>query len=248
MPDRGTIERRLRRKLRAVLREFQDEAEIAVTGGAAFPYQELRRKLKQVLGPQIEIVTTNQVMEIASEVGVAFDPALINTQAARWARQYTDDLVNGLMETTQNVIGDAVAQYIETPEMDLRDLAKQLEPAFGNVRAERIAVTEVTRAYERATMQYQQQLREEGLTMQRVWHTAADDLVCPICAPLDLKPETDWPIAHSDGPPAHVNCRCSTGLSARPTGYWRERHRERQDMLAEQVGAEFAGAEAGGNV
>jgi hypothetical protein len=181
-------------------------------------------------------------------VGVAFDPAFINSRAARWARRYTDDLVNGLMETTQNVIGDAVAQYIETPEMDLRDLAKQLEPAFGNVRAERIAVTETTRAYERATMQYQDLLRGEGLEMMRVWHTAADDIVCPICAPLDLKPESDWPESQSDGPPAHVNCRCFTGLSAMPVSHWRERHRERQRILAEQVGAEFAGAGAGGNL
>jgi hypothetical protein len=77
-----------------------------------------------------------------------------------------------------------------------------------------IAVTEVTRAYSEATNETQQMINETGLAMLRVWHTARDDRVCPICGPLDGLPESEWRSQFPNGPPAHPRCRCSAGLSA----------------------------------
>lgn len=249
MPSRTTIERRIKRMLRGVFEEFEDSAVEAAMGIGSFDYERFRQELRRALMTVMGKVTVDRVLRIAAEVGVAFDPANISTRASAWARQYTNDLVNQLMGTTQNVIGDAVAQYIETPDMTIRDLKDFLEPAFGEPRAERIAVTETTRAYSRATMQYRNQLEEEqGFVMAGVWQTAADDRVCPICAPLDGMPDVDWPesIKEAGGPPAHVNCRCSVALSALPISDLRAEHRGRQEYLREAGDFTWPGAEPGG--
>ena len=141
-----------------------------------------------------------------------FDPAVINVDAARWARQYSYDLVSKLTDTTRRVVGNAVSSFIETPEMTIGDLRRQLEPAFGPVRSEMIAITEVTRAYSAATNQTQQRLNQTGLPMQRVWLTRNDEKTCILCGPLDGKPESVWAAEFPDGPPRHPNCRCSLGL------------------------------------
>ena len=88
-----------------------------------------------------------------------------------------------------------------------------LEPAFGKARASMIATTETTRAYSRATTQYQNLLEVDGIKTVAVWKTAADDKTCPICRPLNGEPEGVWEDDFPDGPPAHVNCRCWTNLS-----------------------------------
>jgi hypothetical protein len=44
----------------------------------------------------------------------------------------------------------------------------------------------------------------KGLTL--VWVTEDDELVCPICGPLHLKPKSQWRGKHM---PAHPGCRCT---------------------------------------
>jgi hypothetical protein len=125
-------------------------------------------------------------------------------------------------------VSSATQSFIETPGMTQGDLEQLLEPAFGSVRAEMIATTEVTRAYSEAVNETKELVNQTGLKMHRVWTTANDELVCDICGPLNEEPEEKWLqvlAEHNielteeqkadivDGPPAHVNCRCATGLS-----------------------------------
>jgi hypothetical protein len=37
-----------------------------------------------------------------------------------------------------------------------------------------------------------------------------DEKVCPICFPINGKPDHEWPEKYKDGPQAHHNCRCYT--------------------------------------
>jgi hypothetical protein len=80
------------------------------------------------------------------------------------------------------------------------------------VRAESIAVTEITRAYSQAENLSQQMLRDMGLETVRIWNTAHDEIVCPICWPLNQTKEDEWGTEYSDGPPAHPRCRCFTSI------------------------------------
>ncbi len=220
----------------------------AVTTGAVFNYGAFRGASVAALLPQLQQIMTEHALEIAAEVGIGFDPSIINARAAEWARRYTYDMVGGLVDKTRNDLQRLISTFIESPDMTHKQLAKLLEPTFGEVRSKMISVTETTRAYSAATVEYQQELAELGLEMVRVWKTAADDRVCPICAPLDEAPEPSWPADFQDGehPPAHVNCRCGDGLTALPLDQLDQRWRDRQAELADALGAEWAGPEPGG--
>lgn len=49
-----------------------------------------------------------------------------------------------------------------------------------------------------------------NITIELVWRTERDNLVCPRCAPLEGQPESVWGqvFPSGPGPTAHPNCRC----------------------------------------
>jgi len=155
------------------------------------------------------------------------DYGLTNAEAATWARRYSYELIKDIDKTTRDVIRSAVTDFIKDPDYTMADLFDLLEPQFGRVRAERIAVTEVTRAYSQGQRMARETLKEQfpGVTVVDRWFTNNDDLVCPVCGPLDgeerengeqfYQPED----AYQDGyPPRHPNCRCWINTTTRITG------------------------------
>jgi len=182
------------------------------------------------LGPEIAAITTQQALGLVAETGITFDMAVVSQEAIEWARQYTYDLIRGITDTTRELVRQATSTYFETPGMTMSDLKRLLEPAFSPVRAEMIAVTEMTRASSMATNQHQQALAKVGIDMRRIWQTNHDSLVCDICGPLNGLPEEDWKAMYGLGPPAHPNCRCKTSLSVLEAAY----HREEAEELAKE--------------
>ena len=167
------------------------------------------------LRPELGRMVRDSMATTATTVPILWDEVVIAEEALDWARGYTYDLVTGLNGNTQRLLQRVVPQFVETPGMTVGQLRAELEPAFGQARAQMIATTEVTRAYSQGTDIIQRQLAAGGLEMQRIWHTSGDDRVCDICVPLNGKPETEWaqasPMAETP-PPAHPNCRCWTTL------------------------------------
>lgn len=146
------------------------------------------------------------------EVGVGIDWAQVNQAAVDWARSYAGQLSRTITGTTQNFVRQEVAAWLESGErVDV--LKATLEPMFGSVRAEMIAVTETTTAFAEGNLSV---WRESGVVEQKQWRTARDELVCPICTPLDglivdLEANgftTDQGGIGLSAPPAHVRCRC----------------------------------------
>lgn len=208
-------EARVREKVNKILSKYLPKFLSAIAKGeaAALAYDDLRNELRASIEPEIVGIAVESGLALAADVGVEFDPAMVQDEAASWARSYTFDLITGLTNTTRNVVQSAVASYAETPGMTRADLESLLSPAFGEYRASMIAVTEVTRAYSQATNMYQSRIRDNaGVEMERVWRTNNDELVCPVCGPLNGVPESEWANEFPDGPPAHVRCRCSTTL------------------------------------
>ncbi len=206
-----------RRVLEFVMRVLSDRFRrflLAIMRGAELEqeYQDLAAELNAGLYPILAALATEVILREALETGVEFDPAAVNVAAADWARNYTYNLVTGLTETTRGVVSRAIEQFIATPGMTEGELEALLAPAFGQVRAEMIAITEVTRAYSAATNVYQQMLAEAGIAMRRVFRTRADERVCIVCGPLDGKDERVWAEDYPDGPPLHTRCRCWTTL------------------------------------
>jgi hypothetical protein len=143
------------------------------------------------------------------------DWAIPNEFAANWARRYTFDLVKGLNDTTRETtaaeldhLRTQIPAFFERP-MTRGDLEARLAEngLFGPARAEKIAVTEITRAAAEGERAVADELAKTGIIMVERWETNKDDLVCPICAPLDGKVLGDgW--TRADGPPRHCRCRC----------------------------------------
>jgi hypothetical protein len=155
------------------------------------------------------------------------DYGLTNAEAASWARRYSYDLIKDLDKTTREIIKSAVTDFIKDPDYTMADLFDLLEPQFGRVRAERIAVTEVTRAYSQGQRMARETLKEQfpGVTIVDRWFTNNDDLVCPLCGPLDGEEREQGEVfyqpedAYQDGyPPRHPNCRCWINTTTRLTG------------------------------
>jgi HK97 family phage portal protein len=208
--DLNPSERAVADAVLAVLARHGRAVVKAIMAGENFSLVTLPTDLKAALLPLVVEHVLDQAVDLAEAIGPEIDLADVQTAAAAWADSYTFDLVNGLTDSTQKVVQKAISQYQRTPGMTREQVESLLRPAFGEKRAEAIAVTEITRSAAQATKQYQQMLADAGLDFERVNRTNADDSVCVVCGPLDGKPESQWP--NDSGPPWHVKCRCSVTL------------------------------------
>lgn len=170
-------------------------------------------KLVADLRPRIERMVMTGIQNAGISVPIVWDVAVIARDAVDWAASYTFGLVTGLNDNTQRLLRSAVSLWVETPGLTIGDLRNELSPAFGEYRAQTIAVTETTRAFAHSNQIVQRELQAAGIQMERRWNTSNDELVCPICAPNDGKFESEgWTVA---GPPAHPHCRCWETLGVR---------------------------------
>lgn len=140
--------------------------------------------------------------------GFGFDWTLANTQARAWAAQYAGELISQIDATTRQAVQQATARWIGNGE-PLEALIADLAPFFGRGRAELIAATEVTRAYQ---MGSERAWAAAGVVGEMEWQTVRDERVCPMCGPLHgqrapLGGRFEGDIAP---PPRHPRCRCFT--------------------------------------
>lgn len=165
--------------------------------------------LTGAIAPIMEEIYILQAETMLSELGgVGVDWGLVNQAAADWARAHARDLVNSLNTNSYEYARQAVADFYEQ-QLTMGDLYDKLGRAYGPLRAETIAITEVTRAATEGERGVADELGKMGIRMAEVWQTENDDLVCPICGPRHEKKENDgW--TRNDGPPAHPKCRCWT--------------------------------------
>jgi len=138
------------------------------------------------------------------QLTIGVDWGLVNQSAIDWASRYTFDLVTGINNTSRGVIQRGIDAYFRDG-LSNKELASLLEPTFGPVRAEMIAVTETTRASVEGGREIDRQIEKDNpnIRMIPIWLTANDDRVCPICGPRH-----NQPITNGEYPPAHPRCRC----------------------------------------
>lgn len=150
--------------------------------------------------------------DLDERAGVSVDFALVNDGVAKWAKDYTFNLVRGITDTTRAYLQDKMSAWAESGA-PLPDLTKVLRESgtFNATRAELVASTETTRAYAEGNMTA---WRDSGVVSKRRWNTAVDELVCPACGALHMQevgmdePFTDDNGNAIDNPPAHPRCRC----------------------------------------
>ena len=191
-----------------VLDELENEFLDDIEAGEEPDYNKFSAALLVILIPLLMRAFMDGWRDTEEEYNISFDPAEVGAMAAAWARQYGAQLVTGLTETTRKVVANIIAQHLEGA-LTREQLIQMLEPAFGTVRAEMIAITETTRARNQAILDYADMLRGIGLEVMLIWETAQDDRTCSACRPLHGS--TTW----TEPPPLHVRCRCRLRLEIR---------------------------------
>lgn len=169
------------------------------------------KQLLAIIQPRLEQMAFTAQKHAAVKAGISFNPTLANETAASWASEYSDSLLTQLMQTTVDGVGKILSDWIGLPGATMGNLRDSLAPLFGQVRADRIAVTETTRAFaEGERLAYE----NEGIEEWR-WNTNEDELVCEFCGEVDgdIVPigEPFGQDANGDDvtqPPYHVECRC----------------------------------------
>jgi hypothetical protein len=155
-----------------------------------------------VLRPFLESLYVESAKQMMDNVGIGVDWALVNENAAEWASRHSFELVTGINNTSRNTLQRAVSRYFADGQT-IGELTSRLSRSFGPVRAEMIAITEVTRAATEGEREFLAELVSDGVEMIPIWQTSNDERVCPICGPRYNKPIED-----GQYPPAHVRCRC----------------------------------------
>jgi len=219
--DRETWERRLAREAARLGRETLDTLMTALgdpPNYSALPasfWDDQTALMSGALTPllqEVYMASAEAALEM-SPVGV--DWAVVNQRAVTWANQYGYDLVQGLTGTQRDLTREAVGNFF-SQNQTLAQLRDRLEGAFGPIRADMIATTEVTRAATEGERALVELLKEQGLGFREIWETANDEIVreCPICWPLNEVERGDSGYVHPetgqtyDWPPAHPRCRC----------------------------------------
>ena len=159
--------------------------------------------LMEVIPPQLQDMFLQQAKVLISENGIDVDWTLPNQSAADWAKTYSYDLVRGITGNQREALNRYVPEFYENG-WTLGDLTDKLSFWFGPVRAEMIAVTEITRAAVEGERQEVDELKQHGISMKPLFNTSNDELVCEICGPLNQQEITN----DGDYPPLHPRCRC----------------------------------------
>jgi len=175
-------------------------------------WDEIGKELAQTIAPFLERSYLTSASTLMAELPVGVDWTLVNERAMTWAGKYAFDLVNkkkgGIVASTREGLQTAISEYFRQG-WTRQELIDHLEPFFGPVRAEMIAVTEITRAASASDTVIAEELAKSGIEMVEIWETLNDELVCPICGPRDGKERGDgW----EEPPPAHPRCRCRRRL------------------------------------
>ena len=217
---------RFDRRLAALLKDYFDKQRVNVSryieDGGRLPVPQyllddpaMRAEITKLL---LE-AAKDGLIEVTNQTGLGFDNTLTNKAAAEGANKYAGELIKGINATTLDVVQSAIAEFADTPGFTVGDVINQLP--FDTARAERIAVTEITRAYAESNQIAGDELAKEfdGVKVVKVWFTNNDDRVCPVCGPLNNK-EVDIKDEFASGisnPPAHPNCRCWTSTTTKIT-------------------------------
>ncbi|MBX3048435.1 MAG: hypothetical protein KIT46_04520 [Anaerolineales bacterium] len=121
----------------------------------------------------------------AQQASIGLDLALYQTLATGHVRSQFGELITNINQATLRAVQEAVALYLETPGMRLRDLVEMLP--FGKERAILVARTEITQAYGEINRLAGEQLARDfpDVEVVETWFTNRAPNVCPVCQGLD---------------------------------------------------------------
>lgn len=175
------------------------------------------RRLAEVLtiGLAIPLVDIHRIGRRGMDrlFGLGLDPDYGDALSMQWGVERAKAAADLITANTRKMFEAANAKDLPSDVTRTEILEAATELIFHRHRAENIAITETTNAHSAGEFAARNELQARGQdgakpTLYAHWQTADDDKVCPICLPLNDKPEYLWVPKFPNGPPAHNRCRC----------------------------------------
>ncbi len=177
-------------------------------------WAELKRRNDEELAALMALMFLESGEQHAADIGARIGRNQIEQNAVSYTRNRLRDISGDIITHTQERFGNAINRISSRTEGSVteRELDAELDSAFGSQRANSIAFTEANRAMVAGGENI---ISVSGLLVKRYWahssirpprHSRAAVLPCPICSPLEGRPESEWGgLMPGD---AHPNCDC----------------------------------------
>lgn len=165
-------------------------------------WNEFQSDLESVLAAALEDTSNTSFQQIKQQINVELDEKKLKKKSPEnWASDYSKELAALIVATTQ----DRVKQV----EKDGKEL--DLDYDFSEERAQRIAITETTRAVTAGEYLLLSSAIDNDLidAYEARWHAELDALTCQDCQDLDGMSQSVWEREAPSGPPLHPDCRCT---------------------------------------
>lgn len=213
-----------KRVYKAIVKKLEKRNDDVAAQIAAGDYTGIDTDLRNVLDKSVADEVLSAGAERVQPIrGMADDQSAqlveqgIKAHGATYLDKYWNPFLQDLNTTEKSYVDKVIANAMVNTGMTAEDIKTQLS-MFGQLRATRIAFTEPTRAASQQTLTIRNQALANGIQVTRIWNTEKDRIVCDMCRELDGLYEDQWAAVYSgdqdisQGAPAHVNCRCDTGL------------------------------------
>lgn len=208
------ISREFRRFLGVLLDVIPELSEYATDVDVRL-WNEHRTKLVGAIQPHLEDLYADHAEMLRVQVfggkSVKIDWDMIHIGAIDWAKEKAGELVKGITKTSQSILRSLIPAYFQH-QWTQGELTQRVSKYLGPERAKMIARTEVTNAASGGEQAMAAMLADQGVVMQPVWQTRADEIVCEVyaggmgCGPRNGKKiGVDIP---DEYPALHPNCRC----------------------------------------
>ncbi|ACX72422.1 phage head morphogenesis protein, SPP1 gp7 family [Methanocaldococcus vulcanius M7] len=170
------------------------------------------RKIRALINKEFQgLDFSGEIQQALSDIvrvtGLEID---IDKGVIQFVKNYTFDLCKKLTENQKARLRHILLEELSTTEDT--NITQKIMDTLKTTRheAERIARTELSRAYEWSRYEYYKKYAEKNKVKVMVrWYTRKDGKVCPKCRVLEGK---EWEIDKVPvKPPLHPNCRCSLG-------------------------------------
>lgn len=169
--------------------------------------------LREAALPLVTSTGTTAVRRVASSVGLSF--ATLEPNLLEYAAEEADFLASVMGESTGRMVAGVVQRQVESGGV-IRDIRKELQEAhaFSRERAQLVARTETTRAWngaQRRSLSKWQEEQPEDVKTVKVWLSSRDARVRPEHDALDdgKRYRIDELFPNGLQEPGEPNCRCT---------------------------------------
>lgn len=172
-----------------------------------------REKIRVALESELSGMASDSGDAALVQLNVDTSGDAVNSAASTWASSHTDELIQNLDDSTQQMISSAISTGLDEG-LSVEDIVAKVQDAgFSADRAKLIADTEIGNANSQGALEGYKAAADAGVNIMKAWVTVGDD---GVDADICQANEDQGPIPVDDAfqsghmaPLGHPRCRCT---------------------------------------